>query len=201
MPDMEDKNKWIVCGTVVALIIILFFVMTTKSKLVGARSTTYVPSLIRSSFGPKKKCNCKPGECSCSRDKAKLYLDRIKDMKKAKAIGGRGLVQKIRFGNKKAEKELKNNLVVGEDTPGGDYGEYITNQNINPEVKSLHREYLSERKMFSQQPAIPSDHIEANYGNFHGFGRRSVRVPAPDALQQWGAKNEDYEPNWKFNFG
>ena len=199
---MEDKTKWILCVIVVLVIIFLYFMWTTKSNLIGARATTYVPSLMRSSFGPKKRCDCKPGECKCGSEKAKLYLDRIKEMKKAKAIGGRGLIQKIRFGNKRAEKELKNNLVVGDDSKHeGDYNEYITQQSVNPEVRSLHKEYLSERKMFSQQPAIPSDHIEANYGNFHGFARRSVRVPAPDALQQWGANDEDYAPNWSLNFG
>jgi len=153
--------------------------------------------------------NCESTECNCGAktNKAKDLIQNQKNKSMKKRTGGEGLYNKIKKGNNLPEKQMAAHITSASKTPGltdedpGDFTNYMTKLSVNPDIINSHKNYVSESKMFSQQPAVPSDVIEANYGNWWGLGRRTFKAPTPDALLQYGANDEDYDTNWSMKFG
>jgi len=163
---------------------------------------SYVKSGACSSCSSSGGCNC-PG----IGNKAQTLIQRQKEKNVMYKVGGNALKQKIKQGNRLPATVMKAGMASNATTPGltsddpGDFTEYMKNNSINPDTITSHKKYVQESKMFSQQPAKPSDAIESNYGNYWGIGRRNFKPPAEDALYQYGANDEDYDTNWSFNFG
>jgi hypothetical protein len=152
---------------------------------------------------------CGNQDCNCDsrQNGAKNLIQSQKDKVQGKRTGGVGLYNKIKRGNGAPERQMAAHIISSSVTPGatdndpGDFASYMTKVSINPDIIDSHQNFVSESKMFSQQPAIPSDVIESNYGNWWGLGRRSFKAPNPDALMQFGANDEDYNTNWNMSFG
>jgi len=161
-----------------------------------------VASRACSSCGTGASCSC-PGVA----DKAKVLIEQQKSRQIMNKVGGVALKNKIRQGNRLPEHINKAGMASHSATPGltsddpGDFSEYMKMNSINPDTVNSHKKYVQESKMFSQQPAKPSDAIESNYGNYWGIGRRSFRAPSESAMYQFGANDEDYDTNWSASFG
>ena len=191
--------------------------VTTTTSSFGTRSRVTMRPTIPSSLRPfdsyvkSRACSScsSSGGCNCSGagNKAQSLIQRQKERNITNKVGGNALKQKIKQGNRLPATVMKAGMASNATTPGmttddpGDFGEYMKNNSINPDTVNSHKKYVQESKMFSQQPAKPSDAIEANYGNYWGLGRRTFKPPAEDALYQFGANDEDYDTNWSHNFG
>lgn len=213
----------------VGLIIIMMLRSSSKMSMPNSslRSHDFIARLYNPSINPDREratsgyarhdsndvyntCNCDLSngqQCHCQSSgdmKAKDLINRQLTKKTSKLTGGSGLVQKIRGGNNLPEVQLKSHLAsgTGDDDDGGDYSEYVTRKSINPDLKEVHKQFIEERKMYSYQPAQPSDVIESNYSNFWGLSRHSFVPVDPNAKQQLGANNSDYLRNtWNLKFG
>jgi hypothetical protein len=153
------------------------------------------------------ECDQTSGNCDHRVNEAKDMIQSQRDKMLKKRTGGSGLYNKIKKGNNLPEKQMSANITSASATYGatdndpGDFTNYMTKISINPDIIHSHNNYIAESKMFSQQPAIPSDVIESNYGNWWGLGRRAFKGPSPDALLQYGANDEDYDTSWSMKFG
>jgi len=154
--------------------------------------------------------SCASGaSCSCPGvgDRAQTLIQQQKSKNVLNKVGGNALKAKIRQGNRLPATVVKAHMASSASTPGlttddpGDFSEYMKNNSITAETVDGHKKYVRESKMFSQQPAKPSDAIESNYGNYWGIGRRNFKPPSDSALFQFGANDEDYDTNWSASFG